>query len=377
MQDIDLLNDSISSISRKLNSISDKSSNSVYKLVLNDQGFVLRKKTHRENDSINLQNDEFSLKKDNKIKDVSKNEKEESKEIIKDNEKEIPQNKISTDDETLNKQKSEKISERQKQKDNFSIKLFKSLNDWILQTTSLNEEERKIKPNYNVFTHNTNLVDIYIFLDIKYKNLLCMTPEDKEALNELLNELKIKKQRKKKKIPINENSKEKDDINQNIKEINSLAVKLLQDKGLNDPKEVDLYKKDIDDISKPLKQNNLKRSRHNQEKNKNILKDLEIKEVNMTLRELIIQFYKSSEFAIFRKKVEYIDEAFKKQKKNKYSLLDKDEYNGFIRMIEEDCNLSKNQKDIIKDFTNYFSNEELNEEEIKKYKEKFFSKKNG
>jgi hypothetical protein len=294
MQDIDLLNDSISSISIKLNSINDKSSISQYILDINDQEFVLRKKTHRENDSINLQNDEYSLKKDNKIKDVSKNEKEESKEIIKENEKEIPQNKISTDDETLNNQKSEKISERQKQKDNFSIKLFKSLNDWILQTTSLNEEERKIKPNYNVFTHNTNLVDIYIFLDIKYKNLLCMTQEDKEALNELLNELKIKKQRKKKKIPINENSKEKDDINQNIKEINSLAVKLLQDKGLNDPKEVDLYKKDIDDISKPLKQNNLKRSRHNQEKNKNILKDLEIKEVNMTLRELIIQFYKSS-----------------------------------------------------------------------------------
>ena len=46
-------------------------------------------------------------------------------------------------------------------------------------------------------------------------------------------------------------------------------------------------------------------------------------------------------------------------------------------MIEEDCNLSKNQKDIIKDFTNYFSNEDLNEEEIKKYKEKFFSKKKG
>jgi hypothetical protein len=35
----------------------------------------------------------------------------------------------------------------------------------------------------------------------------------------------------------------------------------------------------------------------------------------MTLRELIIQFYKSSWFAIFRKKVEYIDEAFKIQKK--------------------------------------------------------------
>ena len=252
------------------------------------------------------------------------------------------------------------------------------------------KQKKKVKPNYNNFTHDTNFVDIYVFLDIKYKNLLYMTPEVKEALDKLLNDLKIKKKQKKKETPINENSKEKKDIkkilnffcyikendNPDIKELNSLAVKLLHDKGLKDPKEMVLYKKDKDNISKLLIENNLKRSRHNQEKNKNILKDLEIKEFNMTLRELITQFYKSSEFAKFRKKVEYIDDTFKIEKKNKYSLLDKDKYIGFIRMIEEDCNLNKNQKDIIKDFTNYFSNEELNEEEIKKYNEKFFSKKN-
>ena len=110
-----------------------------------DQESVLGKKTHRENDSNHSQNDEYLLKKDNKIKDISKNEKEESKEIIKENEKEIQQNKVSTDDETLNKLKSEKISERKKKKDNFSIILLKDLNDWILKTTNLNEAKKKSK----------------------------------------------------------------------------------------------------------------------------------------------------------------------------------------------------------------------------------------
>lgn len=205
IEEIDLSNDYISI--EELNSISDKFSTSRYKQNPNDQKSVLGKKTHRENEFIYLQNVEDSLEQNNKIKDVSKNEKEEFKEIITEKENETPKNKASTDDETVNKIISEKISERQKQKDNFSIKLFKSLNDWILQTTNLNEEEKKIKPDYNLFTHNTNLVDIYVFLDIKYKNLLCMTQEDKEALDKLLNELNIKKQRKKKKTQINAKEK--------------------------------------------------------------------------------------------------------------------------------------------------------------------------
>ncbi len=39
-------------------------------------------------------------------------------------------------------------------------------------------------------------------------------------------------------------------------------------------------------------------------------------------------------------------------------------------MVEEDCNLNNEQKKKIKDFTDYFRYNELNEEEIQKYREK-------
>ena len=84
--------------------------------------------------------------------------------------------------------------------------------DWILKI--INEKIPKssdikiYRPNYNIFTHNTNLVDLYIFLDISYKNILCMTPEDKTALNQLLIDIGIKKRVKKKKVEINKNTKD-------------------------------------------------------------------------------------------------------------------------------------------------------------------------
>lgn len=53
---------------------------------------------------------------------------------------------------------------------------------------------------------------------------------------------------------------------------------------------------------------------------------------------------------------------------------DNDKYNGFIRMIEEDCNLTEKQKKIIEDFTNYFENKDLIEEELNKYIENYIPK---
>ena len=43
-------------------------------------------------------------------------------------------------------------------------------------------------------------------------------------------------------------------------------------------------------------------------------------------------------------------------------------------MIEEDCNLTENQKKIIEDFTNYFENKDLIEEELNKYIENYIPK---
>lgn len=63
-----------------------------------------------------------------------------------------------------------------------------------------------------------------------------------------------------------------------------------------------------------------------------------------------------------------INDVFKLAKNNRYSLLDKEEENnGFIKMVEEDCNLEQPKKRIIKAFTTYFLDKPLNEEEIQKY----------
>ena len=256
-----------------------------------------------------------------------------------------------------------KVSQRGIQKDNFSIKLFKDLNDWILKGINSNKANPKIyTPNYDIFTHNSNLVDIFVFLSIKYKYLLCITPQDKEDLDQILIDLKIKKKNKKKKTLLIEKTN-----------------------NYKDEKKVDdcTYKKDKDN-NYPLFiiKKKEKKTRGYQIKNRNNLIDKEInlkdkdnEKLNMTLRELIFDFYKSpNEFNKFRPKVLEIDENFKKQKKNNtYSLLDK-EYAGFIRMIEEDCNLNVEQKKKVKDFTDYFSNKELSVEELQKYREIKFQK---
>ena len=44
-------------------------------------------------------------------------------------------------------------------------------------------------------------------------------------------------------------------------------------------------------------------------------------------------------------------------------------------MIEEDCGLNAKQKEVIRDFTNYFNNKELSIEELKKYRDIALSQK--
>ena len=155
---------------------------------------------------------------------------------------------------------------RGKKTDNFSIKLFKALNDWVNEKMK-NTVERKLKPNHNIFTHDTNLVDIYIFLDIRYKNILCMTSKVKEAPNKF-KDLKIRKNYKKKSILLTKKTKEFNGglrilseygyINENKTlnefEINLLIIRFLKDKGYKAPNEVELYKIDKESISQILKE---------------------------------------------------------------------------------------------------------------------------
>ena len=169
-------------------------------------------------------------------------------------------------------------SERGKDKDNFSIKLFYHLNHWILERLNFNSNKKINKihtPNHYIFTHDTNLVDIYVFLDIQYKNFLCMTQKDKEAFDQLLFDLEIKKQNQKKETQLTKKSKDyknvikllsmdKYIINEkelpNIGTINNLYIKLLKEYGLKDKNENVLYKEDNDKFSQLLIQKGIKGS---------------------------------------------------------------------------------------------------------------------
>ena len=211
-----------------------------------------------------------------------------------------------------------------------------------------------------------------------------MTPEDKTALNQLLIEIGIKKRVKKKKVEINKNTKDykyakklllsynyidESNMEQNI-DINNLIIQLLINEGLKNPNEEILYKNDKDNIIKLLIKKGEKKSFNLQIKNKNNIKEIEksieIDELNMKLKNIILLFYNSgNKFKAFSEKVDKINNYFKYFKN--YSLLD-NANNGFIKMIEEDCHLTKEKKDKIKHLTNHFNNRDLNVEEIQKYR---------
>ena len=366
------------------------------------QNFFLQKKRSNENEesiSENINNISFKSNK-SKIKLKSENENDQWNENNNNNNiKENPKKISSTKEDSKNKKiivpaqiaeikKGDINNERSSQKDNFSINLFTKINAWIINDIISKYPNLKIyRPNYYFFTHNTNMTDIYIYLDIQYKNIVCITPEIKEELDLLLIGLKIKKKCKRKETQLTEKSKEYKGvlklliiykyINENdkldIDKVNKLIIKLLITEGYKDANDDKLYKKDKDNINHLLIKNNLKKSYDYQNKNRNNINGHEISEINKTLRELIILFYKSGkEFENFSQETEKIikiNENIKIQKYNKYSLLDNSECNGFIKMIEEDCGLNDKQKEAVRDFTNYFHDRELSIEELKKYRD--------
>ena len=74
---------------------------------------------------------------------------------------------------------------RKNKKDNISQKLFKKFNDWIIKKieNQIPEPLRKkiFPPDFDIFTHNTNLKDIRFFLDVQIENIIIMTKKDKES----------------------------------------------------------------------------------------------------------------------------------------------------------------------------------------------------
>ena len=142
-------------------------------------------------------------------------------------------------------------SQRKIQMDNYSIKLFKAINDWVIFKIqnqipdSLSQKKKINPPDYDVFTHNTNLLDIRFFLDIQYKNILQMTKQDKEKLDQLLILLNIKK-------PILLDKKKETDLNDKEYDLaKKLLIKESQNSQLVDiTSNMMIQYEEIDDIKK-------------------------------------------------------------------------------------------------------------------------------
>lgn len=138
----------------------------------------------------------------------------------------------------------------------------------------------------------------------------------------------------------------------------------LQQKRLKAENDNILTKKDKELLTDLMVENKIKTSKKLQKKN--IDKIMEIEEsfkeakilLNSSLKDIITNFYNSGdEFEVFRKKMEKIDNNFKETKrhhKNQYSLLDIENI-GFIRMIEDDCGLSYDKKEIVKKMQDYLN----------------------
>ena len=162
----------------------------------------------------------------------------------------------------------------------------------------------------------------------------------------------------------------KDEINDIDKEkIQSEIIKLLKIKGYKDKNENELVKNDKVRLNHIFIESKLKTSRDFQNKNKILINEIEkitqIKELNMTLRELIIKFLSSEDFLTFyENKLKDIDIYFESINKYSLSRIYNDITCGFIIMVESKT--KKNEK-IIHDLVNYFYNKNINESEIQKY----------
>ena len=162
----------------------------------------------------------------------------------------------------------------------------------------------------------------------------------------------------------------KDEINDIDKEkIQSEIIKLLKIKGHKDKNENELVKNDKVRLNHIFIESKLKTSRDFQNKNKILINEIEkitqIKELNMTLRELIIKFLSSEDFLTFyENKLKDIDIYFESINKYSLSRIYNDITCCFIIMVESKT--KKNEK-IIHDLANYFYNKNINESEIQKY----------
>lgn len=365
-------------------------------------------------DSVDIQkfNDEESIS-DNLFDFIQNNStKIQNNNNIKKNKSKIIQNNINKNAKIkISREDYIKYGERKFQKDNISQKLFKKFNDWIIKKIEDKTPEllkkKIIPPDYDIFTHNTNLKDIRFYLDIQFKNILIMTKNDKDSLDQLLIIKGIKNKRNYYETNLNAKELKYGEIllkklnkikeNENIDEtkIKDLIINILIEKGYKkeeiekkkgkgkgkekekeEEKKKIFTKKDKDNFNQLLTQYNIKKSFKNQEKNEKYIDDIEnkitIEELKMTLRQLLLIFFDSEckEFQEFKNEVKENNKYF--EGLNDFSLLELNESKtscGFIDMVERDCSIPDEKIKILNHITNYFINKKINKAEIEKYLE--------
>ena len=284
-----------------------------------------------------------------------------------------------------------KYGKRKYQKDNVSQKLFKNFNDWIIniiENKIPNSLRKKIfPPDYDIFTHNTNYKDIRFFLDTQYKNILIMTKKDKENLDKLLILKGIKKQRKYNETTLNDKEfKDAEILLRKFKKIEEnekiednkiiiFIIDILIEKGYKKADEEKIFfKKDKDNFNQLLVEYKIKKYFKNQEKNENLIEDIEkiktIEELKMTLRELLLKFFesKSKEFENFKMEVKENNKYYESLYGFNLLILNESKTScGFIDMIERNCDIPNNKIKTLNHITNYFINKKINKNEIDKY----------
>ena len=311
----------------------------------------------------------------------------------------------------------EKNKDRKLNRDNYSYILFKEIFSFYSQKIqkqissmiSNKKEKENIKknklypPDYDVFTHNSNLFDIRFFLDIAFKYILQMTKPDKESIDQLLIMKKIKKLQNRKngtelntkeyndaiiflnkflddeefgkehikspdklkdyinRLKLELNNSETLDVNEEIEEgnkniIKSLLIEFLKIKGIKNNNEDELFKKDKEHLNQIYVKSEIKMSYDLQLKNKKFFEEREkIKKLNesdMKLRQIIMLFLK--EFNEFDEKIKDIEkyiESIKKYIKN-----------GDINKCSEKIKEINNSFETIKKF--------IEEEDLKEFNEK-------
>ena len=353
-----------------------------------------RELVYAENVAYNKENDNRIPLNDYKVKPNSTddktpsnliNEKEDSK-----NQREIKIIPVKQNDEIKEKNNNKK----DKRIDGFFPKLCKFM------TKEVNKEVKKLKQDKKFKLHppieeisHMCAKDQYIFLNLSFKNLYTMKLEDKFEFFRLLFELGIIVFDEEKEVNLFKKQKAKalelmrkynyineENTNQTDHEIKSTLIKMLKDLGYKNHNETNFKLKDKITFLKLLNEMGIVKSRHYQEKSKEIIKTLEvqgIKLLDMTFLDFLSFFFDPSkkndqeylnDFKQFYDDIKGIDDLFYKEKK--YHLITVETgIKGYLDYVKACNKLNSDKRENLKNILEYFKGKEINVDKIKNFRE--------